>query len=76
MPPSQVSRESPGTSSESAKLCTEEKTDDKTKHTTIHRKEQNRRKRKQILGNTRERDFLGKCVARDSSFDHRQCQAP
>ena len=27
-------------------------------------------------GRRRERDFLGKCVARASSFDHRQCQEP
>ena len=28
------------------------------------------------LRRSRERDFLGKCVARSSSFDHRQCQEP
>ena len=27
-------------------------------------------------GVPRERDFLGKCVARASSFDHPQCQEP
>ena len=29
-----------------------------------------------LVGDPRGRDFVGKCVARDSSFDHRQCQEP
>ena len=34
------------------------------------------RARYDVNGAPRGRDFLGKCVARDSSFGHPQCQEP